>query len=106
MLADFFPRNIGAAEKICYNTGRLSIDRPRHMQCLNTAEIDCTYKRSQQPAPHAKLRACGMLVFTKFKTTKLNSGGLTQLVTNISTPENFPLYGIAQIGYLHLLLVY
>ena len=35
-----------------------------------------------------------MLVVMKFKTMKFNSGDLTRLVTNIGTPESFPLYGI------------
>ena len=30
---------------------------------------------------------------TKFKTSKLNSGGLIELFTKISTHENNPLYG-------------
>ena len=30
---------------------------------------------------------------TKFRTTKINSGGRVLLVTNLCTPENYPLYG-------------
>ena len=33
------------------------------------------------------------LVYTKIKTTKINSEGLLRLFTKFSTPENYPLYG-------------
>ena len=39
---------------------------------------------------------------TKFKTTKINFGGLFGLSTKINTHENYPLYGI---NFLTMILV-
>ena len=41
-------------------------------------------------ATHMARKTSGLLAVV----TKFNSGGLIQLVMNISTPENFPLYGM------------
>ena len=35
-----------------------------------------------------------LIAATKFKTTKINFGGLFGLSTKINTHENYPLYGI------------
>ncbi|MCG8624938.1 MAG: hypothetical protein MJE68_23430, partial [Proteobacteria bacterium] len=38
-----------------------------------------------------------LIAATKFKTTKINFGGLFGLSTKINTHENYPLYGIVSI---------
>ena len=42
-----------------------------------------------------------LIAATKFKTTKINFGGLFGLSTKINTHENYPLYGI---GHNHLMI--
>ena len=46
-------------------------------------------------------RASGV---TKFKTTKINSEDPRQLFTKISTPENYPLYGIPLAAFQNVSL--
>ena len=70
---------------ICSSTSNKE-DRERDRACVSITS-------SLVPGCHAP----ALIAATKFKTTKINFGGLFRLSTKSNTHENYPLYGMLHV---------
>ena len=60
------------------------------------SEIERVYRLHHRLCRVPACHAPELIAATKFKTTKINFGGLSGLSTKINTHENYPLYGIRE----------